>query len=728
VPEASGSRKQLLVLFLWLAFLGWSVWQHARLSHQPPVYDAATYFQKAHNFWAATHQSKLFNPLNVDPTFRPPGTVLMSYPFGFDVDYRGFYFRSVFFPIALLVIAVVVAAYDRGLQSAAKWYLVLVAAFLSTLSGFYQFEVSREFPTPSHWGLADNFLAGVSALAAAAAVRSIAARSLGWTAMAGVLSSFGILVKPAGILVIGLVDVVWFALAALRLISEWRLPEERSRTSQWLLIGLGIFAVLDTSVLAASFSSLYLSWQNLAFGNANTVIMQSELHVTWPALQNVLNMGLGYTLLAWLFLTALVIGRQLWRMPSGELPWNRATLSGLALASCLVFAFGIWFWIFIAGGLYTIRYLAPFALMALIFAAPVIVRTAQGMRRWEAGCLSLLMMAAVVNLSLLLMQPNPSSEWQKRTGINLSAGAEDVIAAQAQSFVDIIAREGRNAVLYSMPMNVTDAEFQAVIEYARIANQAMPVVSIRRPMDWQRPSVYRISEALGADYWLFEPIRDQVVAERILATRSIDDVDRERAIFEAWATQLTASDGVTIVSDTPAARVLRITDPARLETAIEALVRSRHWRSTFTAANPRRRWSEKDLAIALAQAPAALENIRFSDRIELRALSVSRAGNETTVRLWWKPMPALKEHDWIFFIHSIDGKGNIVLNNQIPLDLRDDVLQDAAVRFNTISFLNPPYGTSARLAVGFYRPDQSRLVADGGMRDWNGTRVIVPIP
>jgi len=279
-----------------------------------------------------------------------------------------------------------------------------------------------------------------------------------------------------------------------------------------------------------------------------------------------------------------------------------------------------------------------------------------------------------------------------------------------------------------MPMNVTDAEFQAVLDYLRIASPPVPIVSIRRPADWRRPTVYRISEMLGADYWLFEPVRDQRVAEATLATRSIDDFDREKALFQAWATQLTASDGVAVVSETPAARVLHITDSTRLETAIENLVEAHHWRSTFTAANPKRRWSEKELADALAQNPPALENIHFADRIELRALSVSRTANETTVRLWWKAMPALKEQDWTFFIHSIDDQGNIVLNNQFPLDIHGPPLQDETIRFNIISFVNPPRETSTHLAVGFYRPDQSKLVADRGTRDWNGTRVIVPIP
>jgi hypothetical protein len=377
---------------------------------------------------------------------------------------------------------------------------------------------------------------------------------------------------------------------------------------------------------------------------------------------------------------------------------------------------------------YQIRYFVPFALMAAIFAVPIIVQTVPGMRRWETLLLSALMVAPIVNVGVLLMQRNPSVEWQRWTGVNLSSGGNDVVSVQARDFASAVKTAGRDIVLYSMPMNVTDAEFQAVLDYSRVANPRMPVVSIRRPVDWQRPTAYRVSDMLVADYWLFEPVRDRRVAEAALATPFIDEFHQEKAVFQAWATQLTASEGVETVSDTPTARVLRIADRERLESAFESFLEGRHWRTAFSSANPRRRWSETDLADALAQTPPALQNIHFSDRIELRALSVSRTANETTVRLWWKPMRSLKERDWIFFIHSIDDQGKIVLNHQIALDINEQPMRDETIRFNMITFASPAREASARLAVGFYRPDQTKLVADAGTRDWNGNRVIVAVP
>ena len=169
----------LLLLLARLALVGTSTWRHTQETDQPPVHDAFTYYLKAHNFWANLSSAKGVNPLNLEPTFRPPGTVLMAYPFGFDPDYRNFYFRSIFLPIALLVAGVVVAGYGRDLSNRSKWYLALIAAFLTTLPAFYDFEVAPGFAVPSHWGLVDNFLGGMAALAAGASVRSVARQSTG---------------------------------------------------------------------------------------------------------------------------------------------------------------------------------------------------------------------------------------------------------------------------------------------------------------------------------------------------------------------------------------------------------------------------------------------------------------------------------------------------------------------------------------------------------------------
>ena len=726
------THKQLFVLLLWVAFVGWACWQHALQSQHPPIWDPSSYYLKAYNFWTAIHQHKLLNPFNVEPSFRPPGTILMSYPFGFDIDYRGFYFRSVFLPIALMSLAAVIGGgYRSVLDSKSKWLIVLFASFFSTLPCFYHFEIALEFPGVDSWGLIDNFLAGVAALATAVAVRSVWTRSLAWVGLAAVLSSFCLLIKPSGALIMMLIGLNWFGLTAFKLKSVWQLPDERKSTTQWLVLGIIIFAVPYFLVLAGSFTSHYLSPQNLALGKDAIAILKTGFAQSSNILLNAAKMYLGYPFVLWIFLISIAVN-YLWRTPTGSMLWPRPLLVGLTLASCFTFIFGIWFWIFGTGDTgINIRYFIPFVLMAMILSLPAILTAVRAMSDWKMSILSVLIIAPIINISILLPQHDASIEWQKWTGTNLSSGASDATLVQAQNFVSTVQRGGRNVTLYSIrPLDMVDAEFSSVITYAQIAMPSMPTVSsIFRSVDWRRPTTYRKEEMLSADYWLFEPVRDPHIAQEALAAWSIDTVDQETMLFQAWATQLTTNEGVAVVSDTPTARVLRITDATLLESALDVLVAKHHWRDTFVTENPKSRLSEKEVAAELVLNPPSIENVTFGDRFYLRALSVSRAGEDTTVRFWWKPLSPLLESDWRLFIHSIDDEGKIALNNQVMIDFKRSLASlKGTFLFDQITFKNPDGNGAHRLGIGFYRPDQTLPTANKGTRDMGDQRVIVPLP
>src|SRR5260370_11755594 len=98
------------ILFAWVVFLGFAIWHDAKKSTMPPTYDALVYFEKGRNVWQHLKHKTFINPLNVDPSYRPPGTVLMSFPFGSHDAFRGFYFCSVYIPI----LGCAIAAYRAG--------------------------------------------------------------------------------------------------------------------------------------------------------------------------------------------------------------------------------------------------------------------------------------------------------------------------------------------------------------------------------------------------------------------------------------------------------------------------------------------------------------------------------------------------------------------------------------------------------------------------------------
>jgi hypothetical protein len=724
--------RQIVALTLWLAFLGWAIWQHASRTEQPPIYDAASYFQKAHHFWDKVQQKKIFSPFAVAPSFRPPGTVLMSYPFGFEADYRGFYFRSIFLPLALLGAAVAIAGLGWRTAASGNWMLVFFAMYLTSLPAFYFFEFAPKLQSPHYWGMVDFFLSGMAALAAACSIRSINRLSVGWVVAAALASGLCVFIKPSGTLAMALIGAVWFGLALLRIAMLRQDPQALKNGLRWFWRSILIQALVGIGVIGLAFKSAYLSSQNMSYGLSAIGVLKSETTVSWDgAREIVFHLGLGYLFPVVVALMAVFVGARVRRTSPGSAGWSRPMLLALSAASCAVFVFGAWFWLIASGAAYQVRYFFPFLLVAAMYAAPAIAHAGQQMPRWQSIFLALLLLAPAANMAALLAQANPSFEWQRWSGVNLSSQPGDPVTAQARQFVSGLKGEPERVVLYSMTMSAADAAFEAAFDYGRIATPGLPPLAILRPMDWQRPTAFRTQEMLAASRWLFEPVRTPAAVHAILTAPSIDSFDQEQALFQAWATTLTAKEGVAVVSESPAARVLKVTDAARLESALEALLAGRRWRSVFAAANVKKSLSEKDFAAL--PGPNALENIRFGDhlgdRFHLRSLALARAGEDVTVSVWWQPLPDLKERDWAFFIHLIDGQGKILLNNQIPFYFDGSAQsKDRPIRFDQISFKIPPGNGPRSLAVGLVRPDQGLLLADKGRRDWDNHRVIVPLP
>ena len=605
-------HKQLAVLLLWVGFLGVTIWQHAQQTQQPPIGDAIDYFTKAYNFWAEMHNFQLFNPFNVQPTFRPPGTVLLSYPFGFNVDFRPFYFRSIFIPILLVCLAVVISGYRQVSDSQGKWNLVVTTVFISTLPCFYQFEYLETSPA-FIWGFVDWFLAGMAALAAAATVRSILTESLAWTRLAALFSSFCLTIKPSGIFVMFLMGMTWLGLGIFKLKLAWNVSGEKARIIQWLWRGMLAFTLLYSAVIAVSFTSQYLSHQNLAYGNGAIEIMRNEFAFSLRVILQVIHYGgFGYPIIAWWAVMTLLAGHYFWKMPDIP-PKSKMVFAGFAVASVITLLFGIWFWLIWSGGSIIVRYFIPFLLMTLVFAMPVIMVALRPLQIQSRAILIVAMLAPAVNLGILLVQRTPSLEWQRWSGLNLASGLNSPLYEQANNFVRQIKREGHNTVIYGFNPVGSAVIFGSVLTHSLKTMQPMPSISAIIPVDWQRPSTFRLAEMLSANYWFFSPIHDQAEAKAILDNVNVmmdnpnsglasDDprgrngtpnnpvsFGEEIRLFEAWATFLTEKDGVAIVSESPTARLIRITDLTLLESSLDAFVAKHRWGDAFVNANPKRR-------------------------------------------------------------------------------------------------------------------------------------------
>lgn len=107
----------LFLLLAWFIFAGVGIWSYASIEIEPPVFDALSYVHKAQSFWTSLLSFQIFNPLSLEPTIRPFGTVLLSYPFGFSDDFSAFYFRSSFIPLIIFGLSPFIFLQYKNFQS-----------------------------------------------------------------------------------------------------------------------------------------------------------------------------------------------------------------------------------------------------------------------------------------------------------------------------------------------------------------------------------------------------------------------------------------------------------------------------------------------------------------------------------------------------------------------------------------------------------------------------------
>jgi hypothetical protein len=564
---------------VWLGLLAAAIWLHIRVTTQAPIFDAFTYYQKAHNFWGAMRAGKWFNPLNVEPTFRPPGTVLMSYPFGFNPDPRGFYFRSVYFPICLLFVSVLIATYRADDDFRTRTRIILTAIFFTTITLPYHFELGAAGGLVGQYqGLVDSFLTGLAAVAAACAWRGTApgVRVWVWAVAAGLASTLSILVKPSGLLVAALVGTAWaaFTLGAL---VDCEPGAVRRRLALRLFVCAASIALIDAAVAAAAIKSHYLSQENLAFGQAAIAIMKAELKLPLSVVWSVVNWGIGGAFILWAALAVMIC---LWSL----LVHSYAPMTARGIAACLAslaaLIFGVWFWFFGSGGGPEVRYFAPFFIMAMVWLVPVATRAWNYIHAILKLSISGVMVAAALNLLLVLLIPRPSLAWQQFAGVAVTAA--DFPPQALEVFKRLAVSPPKHPFdIYVLGMDINDAILASLISQNLLLHPESQPPVLHRPVDWVRPTTVRISELATADMLLINPLQ----AQSDPAGQKVNYFQQEQGVFTAWADKLDVSDGVSVFFSAPSAKILTVTDRVKFRESLRRLVARYDWDSTFTKAN-----------------------------------------------------------------------------------------------------------------------------------------------
>jgi pimeloyl-ACP methyl ester carboxylesterase len=258
------------IFAVWLLALGVFLWP-ACSSPLPPIYDAIGYVAKGKNVWESLIAQGNLDLLDVQPTIRPPGTILMSYPLGYSEGTHGFYFRSIFIPACLFGLAILYVTSGTVNRTPQSLIFPISASICgTTLPLFFQFSLAGTMFV-GYWGLVDSFIGGVAAVAVALLISSFG-RYGRWSRFAGLcLAALCIYIKPAGALVFGVCAAIFLIMEGVVSLREReRLPKAVIRS--------GVSIALAGLLLAPAFLSPYLGAENLESGRVAVGILKSELY------------------------------------------------------------------------------------------------------------------------------------------------------------------------------------------------------------------------------------------------------------------------------------------------------------------------------------------------------------------------------------------------------------------------------------------------------------------
>jgi hypothetical protein len=557
-PEAAG--------LAWIIILGVGIWLHTHATQQMPIWDAFSYFEKAYRFWKSVDDGHWVNPFNVPNSFRPPGTILMSYPFGFAPNPKWFYFRSIYFPAILLFLSPIVAVYKSNDDGITRWMIIATAALFTTVTTLYQFELGAG--RWAYWGLVDGFLAGLAAFAASCSWRASQPSKSRWiwVLLTAIASCIAMTVKPSGIFVAAFAGVGYSIFS----LCHWINRPTQQFAIESTLLGVCI-AALEGITLYISLHSDYLSDSNMRVGLAAIAVMKAELTLPLSMLWGILSAGIGPGLVAWTVLALLLIAAQ-------AITKTRPLAEAVAaLAAIGVLVFGIHFWIVATGGGTQFRYGLPFFMIALVWLTPLLyvsIRSSSLLVRLPIAAISL---AVPINLALMLFIPASAGAWQRFSGVGFASSvpASDVLAVK-EFFL-----RPRTApiVVYSLANNPQSGILESYGFFDLLLKPTYPTLTFRRAFDWQRRTTFRLDEIISSTHILVDPSRTGPIAE------NVDSVSEEELALTRWVLDLRPSDGADVVLDTPNARIYKIIDRNELRGKAFELVGQFRWNSTFRDAN-----------------------------------------------------------------------------------------------------------------------------------------------
>jgi hypothetical protein len=580
-PTAGSLRDRflpILVLAAWIAATGVLLWLRSQQSVQPPLNEPLSYMQKAQGVWQAIKKGSSFNPFDVAPAHRPPGTVLLSYPLGFDPDPRGFYFRSLFMPFLLWTAAILLVLWPVAPPASARdrWRPYLGALLFGPAPAFFQFE----FPTVlGSWGMMDPFLGSVGALAIAALDRGWRLRSRRWVATGITLACCTLLVKPAGGLIIGCGILFLLMAEAVRHGRDSR--SGKAYDPYPLATGLVILWLVGGGLFILSLQSKYLDpqYRETVEGGA------------FDTLRGLLGYGrTGHLLQAAWALTGpvwLLLGGGFALLRSRRIRVEPDVDQGVRMAFATITLLVGLYYGFVHSGGREVGHLIPFACCASIpLVGSFFPRLHDGLwpagRRWLiVGCL-----AVAVNTLLLLSVRNPPVAWQQLSGVGVEvARTEPPGVSLGHRLADSLERAGLKASVRGLGRLPESVWFEVYGNYRRLRDSGRTGYWTHSLASGNGRPAIRLQELVySARYILVEQMADST-SDRWLAAGRQGAASIESDLLQALFSRLGGRHGVRVVDSSGRLRLVRVVAPRSFAAAFDSILAGVRWDESFRKEN-----------------------------------------------------------------------------------------------------------------------------------------------
>ncbi len=670
------------VLVAWLTIAGMFTWQDSRENLVPPIWDPETYVEKADGLWKSLLAGDGQNWLNVPPTVRPPGTVVLTAPLGPLRDFRDFFFRSVFVPVAIMIFAVFLAGFaitDRSWESA------LVALVAGSMPMFWQFD----------WGLVDTFLAGLSALAMSGLLVAALRFRYVWLILGLPALALIPVVKPSGFLLSAIISVSWLILA-LRFFANH--PKGFARGMIGVFVTGLILTVLVGVVAYASLTSEYFSKSNINFGKEALAALRGDWVSALPPIDNAAAIITGVIGLPVLATVACLGFGFLFSRRRNPIDKIYPEVKWAAWVGVAVFCAGLAV-CYQTTLLRQLRYWYPFLAVAVVLMVPMFVTWGNSVGR------KICLFASITPIALLVFLgfPNTQGIALKIGGYRLPTEQGENEVREAYRFVDgFMAEHEKSPQLFTTTDTMEAMAYEAGFKWRLKSKAQLPLIT--RPFDWRRGGLVRIHEIYNADVMVIRRYGHSLDATQ----RS--PYQEELAAWGAWLEKTPIQGWTKVMFETPNAISLAVLDREALAREMRSYIADRPWRPEFIAANQPVEFSAAEMKERVPMEGFITTPILFGDAVLLHSLRINRLGETSKVELdaYGEKINKETHRNYELFIHQLDENGNIIGNLHTPFAASR--LTDRPIsRTTEILELSPE---AKKLAVGVYDPSIGELPTD----------------